>query len=208
MKHLMRPARAGAHVVLAGGTIALARSRWVGIAAIIAGALCGCGTQPSPTGDDAPAPACRAGHRRRRRGCLPIAPIRGRGGREQSALCRRALLVRRGLRSRDRLRRADRSRELGEAPIQAHPSAGGDLSRHGRAQEPIVFLNGGPGAPSRLRTADEIRAWLGLLWSEGWTHRRDFIVIAQRGTNWTDSNLSCPALRELWRRLDRLATIR
>jgi pimeloyl-ACP methyl ester carboxylesterase len=72
-------------------------------------------------------------------------------------------------------------------------------------KEPIVFLNGGPGARRRVRTADEIRAWRGLLWSERWTHRRDFIVIAQRGTNWTDSNLSCPAFRELWRRLDGMA---
>jgi pimeloyl-ACP methyl ester carboxylesterase len=68
------------------------------------------------------------------------------------------------------------------------------------AREPILFLNGGPGASSRIQTADEIRSWLGLLQSQRWTHRRDFIVLAQRGTNWTDSNLSCPALKELWRR--------
>jgi hypothetical protein len=65
--------------------------------------------------------------------------------------------------------------------------------------EPIVFLNGGPGDRSRIHTADEIRSWLGLLSTQGWTHRRDFIVPAQRGTNWTDSNLSCPALRQPWR---------
>ena len=65
--------------------------------------------------------------------------------------------------------------------------------------EPIVFLNGGPGARSRIHTADEIRSWLGLLSTQGWTYRRDFIVLTQRGTNWTDSNLSCPALQQLWR---------
>jgi pimeloyl-ACP methyl ester carboxylesterase len=70
----------------------------------------------------------------------------------------------------------------------------------GATREPIVFLNGGPGASSRIHTADEIRSWLGLLQSQRWTHRRDFIVLAQRGTNWTDSNLSCPALKELWGR--------
>ena len=65
--------------------------------------------------------------------------------------------------------------------------------------EPIVFLNGGPGARSRVHTADEIRSWLGLLSTQGWTYRRDFIVLTQRGTNWTDSNLSCPRLQQLWR---------
>jgi pimeloyl-ACP methyl ester carboxylesterase len=67
------------------------------------------------------------------------------------------------------------------------------------AREPIVFLNGGPGARSRIHTADEIRSWLGLLSTQGWTYQRDFIVLTQRGTNWTDSNLSCPTLQQLWR---------
>jgi pimeloyl-ACP methyl ester carboxylesterase len=65
--------------------------------------------------------------------------------------------------------------------------------------EPIVFLNGGPGARSGTHTAEEIRSWLGLLSNQGWTYRRDFIVLTQRGTNWTDSNLSCPTLQQLWR---------
>ena len=54
------------------------------------------------------------------------------------------------------------------------------------AAGPIVFLNGGPGDPSSIHTADEIRTWLGLLRSQSWTYGRDFIVMAQRGTNWTD----------------------
>jgi hypothetical protein len=127
------------------------------------------------------------------------------GARAKGALCRRALLVRRGLRSRDRLRRADRSRELVEARVQAHSSACGDLSRHGCDQGADRIPEWRARCSKPRTPADEIRAWRGLLWSERWTHRRDFIVIAQRGTNWTDSNLSCPAFRELWRRLDGMA---
>jgi pimeloyl-ACP methyl ester carboxylesterase len=61
-------------------------------------------------------------------------------------------------------------------------------------QEPIVFLNGGPGSRSRIETAEEISGWIGFLSYQEWTHDRTFIVLAQRGTNWSDSNLECPPL--------------
>ena len=59
---------------------------------------------------------------------------------------------------------------------------------------PILFLNGGPGDRVRIRTDDEIRDWADWLERETWTHERDFIVLAQRGTNWTDANLACAEL--------------
>ena len=59
---------------------------------------------------------------------------------------------------------------------------------------PILFLNGGPGDRVRTRTDDEIRDWAKWLKRETWTHERDFIVLAQRGTNWTDANLACAEL--------------
>ena len=59
---------------------------------------------------------------------------------------------------------------------------------------PILFLNGGPGDRVRIRTDDEIRDWANWLERETWTHERDFIVLAQRGTNWTDANLACAEL--------------
>jgi pimeloyl-ACP methyl ester carboxylesterase len=69
----------------------------------------------------------------------------------------------------------------------------------GDPKEPIVYLSGGPGDSGEMRTADQIRSWLEMLQSLMWTHQRDLIVIGQRGTNWTDSNLRCPALGELWK---------
>jgi pimeloyl-ACP methyl ester carboxylesterase len=64
----------------------------------------------------------------------------------------------------------------------------------GARQEPVVFLNGGPGAKSSIETDEEIAGWIWFLRYEHWTHDRDFIVLAQRGTNWSDSNLWCPPL--------------
>jgi pimeloyl-ACP methyl ester carboxylesterase len=63
----------------------------------------------------------------------------------------------------------------------------------GARQEPVVFLNGGPGDRSSIETGEEIAGWIWFLRYEHWTHDRDFIVLAQRGTNWSDSNLWCPA---------------
>ena len=62
-----------------------------------------------------------------------------------------------------------------------------------------MFLNGGPGDGAASTPRTRSVSWLGLLRSQGWTYRRDFIVLTQRGTNWTDSNLSCPTLQQLWR---------
>jgi hypothetical protein len=81
---------------------------------------------------------------------------------------------------------ADDARAI-HLPVVAFKAASGD----GR-QEPIVFLSGGPGSRSRIETAEEIGGWIGFLSYQEWTQDRDFIVFAQRGTNWSDSNLSCP----------------
>jgi pimeloyl-ACP methyl ester carboxylesterase len=62
--------------------------------------------------------------------------------------------------------------------------------------EPVIYLTGGPGGRSDLRTGPEIERWLDFLDVEDWTRAHDVIVIAQRGTNWTDSDLSCPALSD------------
>ncbi len=67
-------------------------------------------------------------------------------------------------------------------------------ARGSGAAAPILFLNGGPGDRVRTRTDDEIRDWADWLERETWTHKRDFIVLAQRGTNWTDANLACAEL--------------
>ena len=67
-------------------------------------------------------------------------------------------------------------------------------ARTSDAAAPILFLNGGPGDRVRVRTDDEIRDWADWLERETWTHERDFIVLAQRGTNWTDANLACAEL--------------
>ena len=59
--------------------------------------------------------------------------------------------------------------------------------------DPVVFLNGGPGARSYIRDAEAIDLyWLPFLQHQPWTARRDFIVVGLRGTNWTDANLGCP----------------
>jgi pimeloyl-ACP methyl ester carboxylesterase len=59
-------------------------------------------------------------------------------------------------------------------------------------RDPVIFLNGGPGARSPIETDEEIAGWIWFLRHEYWTRDRDFIVLAQRGTNWSDSNLWCP----------------
>ena len=67
-------------------------------------------------------------------------------------------------------------------------------ARGSGAAAPILFLNGGPGDRVRTRTDNEVRDWADWLKRETWTHERDFIVLAQRGTNWTDANLACAEL--------------
>ena len=62
--------------------------------------------------------------------------------------------------------------------------------------EPVVYLSGGPGGRSRVRTDVEIDRWVDFLRAEPWTRAHDVIVIAQRGTTWTDSDLSCPTLSD------------
>lgn len=63
--------------------------------------------------------------------------------------------------------------------------------------EPILFLTGGPGQRINLRTDDEVwENWIELLQSQPWSDRHDLIVATPRGSNWTDSNLDCPELRD------------
>ena len=64
----------------------------------------------------------------------------------------------------------------------------------GPAGDPIVFLTGGPGQRAGIRSAGDIAGWADWLRRERWTRGHDFIVITQRGTNWTDSNLHCAEL--------------
>jgi hypothetical protein len=82
---------------------------------------------------------------------------------------------------------AENSRAI-HLPVVVFRAASG-----GARQEPVLFLNGGPGARSRIESEQEIASWLGFLSHEFWTRERDFIVLAQRGTNWSDSN--CRARR-------------
>ena len=60
--------------------------------------------------------------------------------------------------------------------------------------DPIVFLTGGPGQRVGIRDAGDIAGWAAWLEREYWTRGHDFIVVTQRGTNWTDSNLHCAEL--------------
>ncbi len=62
------------------------------------------------------------------------------------------------------------------------------------AGDPIVFLTGGPGQRAEIANADQIEGWEFWLEREHWTRGHDFIVITQRGTNWTDANLHCAEL--------------
>jgi pimeloyl-ACP methyl ester carboxylesterase len=85
---------------------------------------------------------------------------------------------------------ADGSRQLHLPVVVFHTASGRDPA------EPIVYLTGGPGGHSGLRTGLEIERWLDFLDTERWTRAHDVIVIAQRGTSWIDSDLSCPALSD------------
>jgi pimeloyl-ACP methyl ester carboxylesterase len=174
--------------------ISIVRSSCVGFAAIIVGCCCACAPQSSPARHHAFSPA---GARAVLAAEAEVPSTRSeRGARFAAAPCWFRVASQRDI-------------DCGELTVPENWSRPESKRIHlpvvifraaGASCEPIVFLNGGPGDPSRIHTADEIRSWLELLHSQKWTHRRDFIVMAQRGTNWTDSNLSCPALKELWRR--------
>ena len=174
-----------------------ARARCVGFTAILVGSLCACAPQPSPTGDDAPAP----------RAALPAAEA---GSQVSPSAARPAESAARFAAVPCWFQvAAEREIDCGELTVPENWAKPQSKLIHlpvvifraaAAPEEPILFLNGGPGAPSSIRTAAEIRSWLGLLRTQRWTQRRDFIVLAQRGTNWTDSNLSCPRLNKLWRR--------
>lgn len=62
---------------------------------------------------------------------------------------------------------------------------------------PVLFVNGGPGGRANIRDSASIeRMWTWFLHQQPWTAERDLVVISLRGTNWTDSNLECPELRD------------
>ena len=85
---------------------------------------------------------------------------------------------------------ADGGRQLHLPVVIFHTASGWERA------EPLVYLNGGPGSRSGIRSALEIKRWLDFLGAESWIRAHDVIVIAQRGTTWTDSDLSCPALSD------------
>jgi hypothetical protein len=145
----------------------VARSRLIGFAIIIAASLYGCGTQPSPTSDHAPAP---------RPARATFAAAEAANPSPQSAAG--------ALERRARFAAvpcwfdvaSDREIDCGELTVPENWSKPESKLIHlpvvifratAATKEPIVFLNGGPGARSRVRTADEIRAWRGLLWVSG-----------------------------------------
>lgn len=65
------------------------------------------------------------------------------------------------------------------------------------AADPVIFINGGPGGRASLRDGTAIgQLWLPFLQQQPWSAKRDLIVVSLRGTNWTDSNLDCPKLRD------------
>jgi pimeloyl-ACP methyl ester carboxylesterase len=85
---------------------------------------------------------------------------------------------------------ADGGRRLHLPVVIFHTASGWDRA------EPVVYLTGGPGSRAGIRTDAEIERWLDFLGFEDWARAHDVIVIAQRGTTWTDSDLSCPGLSD------------
>jgi len=64
----------------------------------------------------------------------------------------------------------------------------------GPEAQPVLYIDGGPGGRSYIRNGEAIeRAWIPFLREQPWTAKHDFIVMSQRGANWYDSNLGCPA---------------
>jgi pimeloyl-ACP methyl ester carboxylesterase len=85
---------------------------------------------------------------------------------------------------------ADGGRQLHLPVVIFHTASGWE------GAEPVVYLTGGPGSRSGIRSDPEIDRWLDFLGVEHWTRTHDVIVIGQRGTTWTDSDLSCPGLSD------------
>jgi hypothetical protein len=179
----------------------IARSSWAGFAAILVGSLLACAPPSAPTREPAPGPRA-AGAGVIAEAASPL-PRSDSGTLEHEARfadvpCWFRVTSHRQIDCGQLIVPENWSKpesKLIHLPVVIFRAAAAQ-------KEPIVFLNGGPGGRSRIRTADEIRVWLGLLRSQTWTWQRDFVVIAQRGTNWSDSNLGCPALTRLWRRID------
>jgi len=63
------------------------------------------------------------------------------------------------------------------------------------AEDPVLFINGGPGGDSGL-DAQGVENWWWYVDSTAWMRKRDFILMDVRGTGLTAPNLNCPEMEE------------
>jgi pimeloyl-ACP methyl ester carboxylesterase len=61
------------------------------------------------------------------------------------------------------------------------------------ADDPVLFINGGPGAAAGL-DANGIETWWRYVEATGWMRRRDFILMDMRGMGLSSPNLNCPEI--------------
>jgi len=63
------------------------------------------------------------------------------------------------------------------------------------AEDPVLFINGGPGGDSGL-DATGVKNWWWYVESTAWMRKRDFVLIDVRGTGLTVPNLNCPEMED------------